>query len=328
MSDIWVKSRWTRFYAWDWVTNRPAVMSLHEASMRAQVLPQSFYYHVLRIAAEHKASTAVEGNVRLRYVPRSELVPCVLAACRSPQSIQSILSGISDPSMATRGQILQAVQALIRAGLLVKVGQEETFDPSAVFQAARILYGFFQLEPEMVPAIQAVYALRPKVVVEIGTAWGGSLFCWAQAADPEALLVSVDIPGGVGGGGYLAESVPHFKNFCFDTQHLVSVIGDSRDPSVIRQVHDALGGRRIDLLFIDGDHSYRGVKGDFECYGPLVSPGGVVMFHDIQPQTSPDPAYLIEVAAFWIEVSSTRRSRSFVAEADQSGGGIGVVYMA
>jgi hypothetical protein len=37
----------------------------------------------------------------------------------------------------------------------------------------------------------------------------------------------------------------------------------------------------VDFLFIDGDHSYEGVKKDFEMYSPLVKSGGLIAFHDI-----------------------------------------------
>ena len=37
----------------------------------------------------------------------------------------------------------------------------------------------------------------------------------------------------------------------------------------------------IDLIFIDGDHSYEGVKADVESWLPKVKDGGIVVFHDI-----------------------------------------------
>jgi Methyltransferase domain len=36
----------------------------------------------------------------------------------------------------------------------------------------------------------------------------------------------------------------------------------------------------IDMLFIDGDHSYEGVKLDFELYSKLLSPKGIILIHD------------------------------------------------
>jgi hypothetical protein len=37
---------------------------------------------------------------------------------------------------------------------------------------------------------------------------------------------------------------------------------------------------KIDVLFIDGDHSYKGVKKDFELYSQILSPNGIIILHD------------------------------------------------
>ena len=37
---------------------------------------------------------------------------------------------------------------------------------------------------------------------------------------------------------------------------------------------------KIDLLFIDGDHSYKGVKKDFELYSTILSDNGIIIIHD------------------------------------------------
>jgi MMP 1-O-methyltransferase len=39
------------------------------------------------------------------------------------------------------------------------------------------------------------------------------------------------------------------------------------------------------LLWIDGDHSYAGVKADVEAWVPFVRPGGVIAFHDASKPT-------------------------------------------
>ena len=38
--------------------------------------------------------------------------------------------------------------------------------------------------------------------------------------------------------------------------------------------------RRIDLLFIDGDHSFDGIRSDFELFRPWLTPNSLVLFHD------------------------------------------------
>lgn len=42
--------------------------------------------------------------------------------------------------------------------------------------------------------------------------------------------------------------------------------------------------KQIDVLFIDGDHSYEFVKAELEKYGPFVKKGGVILFHDYEPE--------------------------------------------
>ena len=37
---------------------------------------------------------------------------------------------------------------------------------------------------------------------------------------------------------------------------------------------------KIDFLFIDGDHSYEGVKKDFELYSKIISDNGTIVLHD------------------------------------------------
>lgn len=41
-------------------------------------------------------------------------------------------------------------------------------------------------------------------------------------------------------------------------------------------------GEPITFMFIDADHSYSGVSGDFDAWNHLVKPGGEIAFHDTQ----------------------------------------------
>jgi predicted O-methyltransferase YrrM len=84
-----------------------------------------------------------------------------------------------------------------------------------------------------------------------------------------------------------------------------------------------LGPLALDVLFIDGDHTYEGVKRDFLMYKPLVRNGGLIALHDIVPHPShPD----VKVDIFWKELKQQFPTREIVADWKQGWGGIGVVF--
>ena len=43
---------------------------------------------------------------------------------------------------------------------------------------------------------------KPRFLLEIGTARGGTLFLFTRVSSSDALIISVDLPGGLFGGGY------------------------------------------------------------------------------------------------------------------------------
>ncbi len=60
--------------------------------------------------------------------------------------------------------------------------------------------------------------------------------------------------------------------------------GLSEDEDVLQKVEN----RVFDFLIIDGDHSYEGVKRDFENYVSLVRPGGLIVFDDYEVVAWPE----------------------------------------
>ena len=81
-----------------------------------------------------------------------------------------------------------------------------------------------QRKSEIAAFLARMTALRPRraqIVVEIGTASGGTLFLLSRAAAPDALLVSLDLPGGSFGGGYQAWRKPLYRSFAHAGQRIV-----------------------------------------------------------------------------------------------------------
>jgi methyltransferase family protein len=144
--------------------------------------------------------------------------------------------------------------------------------------------GMHQHRGEIEPFAHWIADRRPHHVIEIGTLHGGTAALWHQIAT--GTVVSVDLPNGPFGGSYHGYDAER----CFERDRrlraefprIVSVHADSRDSGTVDAVtRRALRGEPVDLLFIDGDHTYETVRGDYETYLPHVRPGGVVAFHDV-----------------------------------------------
>ena len=179
-----------------------------------------------------------------------------------------------------------------------------------------------QEREEMTKLLEITLKLQPKYLLEIGTASGGTLFAFAKTANPNATLISVDLPGGRFGAGYYIWRIPYYKSFALKRQKIRLLRGNSHDPSTLRKVKCYLKDAQLDLLFIDGDHTYKGVKQDYELYSPLVRKGGLIIFHDIahhKPETG------VEVDKFWSEIKQSRPHQEIIKNPDQDWAGIGII---
>jgi len=73
------------------------------------------------------------------------------------------------------------------------------------------------------------------------------------------------------------------------TKRYSYIKGDSKKEKTINYLSNILGERKIDILFIDGDHTAQAVKEDFYNYSPFVTKGGYVVFDDyLDFQYSPE----------------------------------------
>ena len=161
--------------------------------------------------------------------------------------------------------------------------------------------GAMQKKGELRPFISFLRKQTLRTVVELGTYRGGTLWLWSQLAEPEATIVSIDLPGGAFGGGYDDGQAERIRSLARADQELVLIRADSHLAETRDELITALDGRPIDFLFIDADHTYEGVRQDYEMYAPLVRRGGVVAFHDILPHTMDEHC---KVDVFWEELKS------------------------
>ena len=172
-----------------------------------------------------------------------------------------------------------------------------------------------QIRSEIMSLANAVAELKPKNILEIGTARGGTLFMWANLASSKVISCDLDDPTF---RRSLYEAFPPENSGCVVT-HLN---GDSHENSFLKKVENELGGEQVDFLFIDGDHTEAGVEADYNDYHHLVRSGGIIAFHDIvEKQAIPSN----QVYHFWKRLKKTTTTEEFVNNPDQTGYGIGIV---
>src|SRR5262249_43712443 len=142
---------------------------------------------------------------------------------------------------------------------------------------------------ELAPLIGLLRARDLHTVVEIGSDRGGTFFAWCQLAEPDAVLISVDLPASNTDEDRLrAYGAPGQALFFPPADPHAAARGDK--PGRI------LGDRRFVFRMIAGDHTCDGVLADYELSRPLRASAGYIAFHDFIPHTT-DPACKVDV--FW-----------------------------
>ena len=185
-----------------------------------------------------------------------------------------------------------------------------------------------QVREEILQLLMLLKKINLNYILEIGTDKGGTLFLFSKIASKNATIISVDLLGGEFRKGYPKWKVPLltplFKSFASSKQKICLIRANSHEKGTLEKVKSILGDRKLDFLFIDGDHTYEGVKKDFEMYSPLVKKGGVVALHDIVRHPSETGC---EVSRFWDEIKFKYKYVEFVKSWDQNWAGIGLIKL-
>jgi predicted O-methyltransferase YrrM len=189
------------------------------------------------------------------------------------------------------------------------------------------MFGFLirpmQVKSEFLGLLNILQEKKPEIILEIGTANGGTLFGFSKLAPDDAIIISIDLPEGPFGGGYPKSKVPLYSSFKKKNQKMFLLREDSHADKTLGKIKDILNGKKVDFLFIDGDHTYDGVKKDFELYGPLVKSGGIVAFHDVAVHPENIGCF---VNLFWDEIKKDYKYKELIEDRNQGWGGIGVLF--
>ena len=133
----------------------------------------------------------------------------------------------------------------------------------------------YQNAYELEVGLHMIQEREPKVIVEIGVAFGATLAAWAEVCKPD-LVIGIDpltlpmtpIQKDVLDGlvkKYDLKIIPH----------------RSEHSEAFEKLEELLDGRKIDFLFIDGEHLYDNVKHDFDEYMKYMNHISTIGFHDV-----------------------------------------------
>lgn len=142
-------------------------------------------------------------------------------------------------------------------------------------------------------AFELVGRLRPRTIVELGTYSGSSFAAFCQAAEAcgaGTKCYGVDLWEGDIHMGSFDEALFREVSGYMSANHPQTAVLVRKDFNAA--VRDFADGS-IDLLHIDGTHTFEAVKNDFETWLPKMSARGVVLFHDVnvnEQNTGPSAA--------------------------------------
>jgi predicted O-methyltransferase YrrM len=156
-------------------------------------------------------------------------------------------------------------------------GRLEFEDLSGLFASSLLNHGVIGMTIRQAAYVFGLARRMPaRRAIEIGRWRGGSTVALAAGMGPKGKVWSVDI-------GEKAERLLGEKAATLDEQtrafcerfglDVELLVGDSR-------TIDVDTGGEIDILLVDGDHTYEGVRTDVERFGPKLRIGGALLLDD------------------------------------------------
>jgi len=123
---------------------------------------------------------------------------------------------------------------------------------------------------------EAIFEVRPDVIIELGTRWGGSAMFFGDMCElvGHGKVVTVDI-----------------KQPKIDHPRVTQVEGSTVDGSTLEEIQKHVAGGTA-FVTIDDDHTPEHVARELEIYYRFVSPGSYMVVEDSFPRGAPQSYHL------------------------------------
>jgi len=156
-------------------------------------------------------------------------------------------------------------------------------------------------------AYDLIRNLKPKVIVELGTYRGTSFFSFCQAVKNSGLstkLFAIDSWEGEDHTGIYG------RDILKEVKTIVKKYYKKLNIKLLRTYFDTAVSKfddfQIDILHIDGLHTYKAVRHDYETWQGKVSRNGIILLHDIDVQERG-----FGVHTFWNELKKSENTIEF-----------------
>lgn len=162
-----------------------------------------------------------------------------------------------------------------------------------------------QLPEDMIRMQEAIFQVKPDVIIETGVAHGGSLIFYASLckAMNKGRVIGIDI-----------EIRPHNRKAIEEHQlagYITLLEGSSVEPTILEQVQSLVKPGETVLVILDSNHTYAHVLAELEAYHALVTPGSYIVATDgIMYDLTDVPRGLAE----WTTDNPMQAARDFAAK--------------
>ncbi|MFN0279625.1 MAG: cephalosporin hydroxylase family protein [Pyrinomonadaceae bacterium] len=186
-------------------------------------------------------------------------------------TIDTNANNIVDDSTGDTIQLYSAEGFETISKLWLKVGWNEKHVYTFSWMGRPII----QLPEDMIRVQEAIFQVRPTVIIETGIAHGGSLIYSAS------LLKMMDIDGRV--IGVDIDIRPHNRKAIEEHQlfqYITLIEGSSVASDIVAQVKNLVGPEDNVLIILDSNHSRQHVADELEAYSDLVTKGSYIVATD------------------------------------------------
>ncbi len=165
-----------------------------------------------------------------------------------------------------------------------------------------------QLPDDILRYQEAVFTIKPDIIIETGVAHGGSLVYSATLckAMGRGRVIGVDIE---------IRPQNRLRLESHSLSPLITLVeGSSTAPEIIERVRQlARTGEKV-LVVLDSNHSYAHVSAELEAYAPLVTPGSYIIVTDGSMRELADAP---RGQPSWTTDNPARAAQDFVAKTPQ-----------